>query len=97
MLLITTGFPPPPPNALIVAVPPAGSTEFTAVVTPSVVYGRVPAGSDGSLVIGSDCVPLKLTRNESNDPPWFVSSTEAKQPPQLRSTSSTVRMVERVA
>ena len=75
-VLLTTGLPPPPPNALIVAVPPASSTEVTAVVTPAVVYGRVPAGRVGSFVIGSDCVPLVVDAERVVRPAWFVSSTE---------------------
>ena len=33
-------------------------------------------------------MPFQLSRNESKAPPWLVSSTEAKQPEQTRSTSS---------
>jgi hypothetical protein len=39
------------------------------------------------LTIGTEVLPLYSSVNESFEPPWFVSSTEAKQPPQLRLTS----------
>ena len=38
--------------------------------------------------IGAETLPFQLRRNESFAPPWFVSSTEPKQPLQLRLTSS---------
>ena len=37
-------------------------------------------------VIGADVFPLKVSVNESLVPPWFVSSTDEKHPPQLRLT-----------
>jgi hypothetical protein len=39
-------------------------------------------------VMGTEALPSRLRLNESFAPPWFVSSTDAKQPPHERLTSS---------